>query len=203
MKISYIALAVLALGPAVTGFGGDDQEAFDPFGRKRAIRDDAVPGYIELSDGSILPGHVHATRDTRLKIFDAQLERQREVPWNRIKQIQCDVEKEWMEDEWRFRENANDQKVFTGRQYPSRIYVHAVTLSDGRTIRGPLSTVVYLQCPGEKTRKFELHKRSKGGVGQDLRSLIYVRRIRLGPDALKEGEKRRREREEKMRKKTR
>jgi hypothetical protein len=168
----------------------DDPPTINPFGRKSAIRDDAVPGYIELSDGTILPGHIHATRDTRLKIADKKLERQREVPFQKIKKIQCDVEKEWMEAEWRFRENANDIKVYTGRKYPARIYVHTITLSDDRKIQGGLSGVIYLQNKDEKTKKFELHKRGKGKIGADLDSLVYVRGVYLGPDAFEEGKKR-------------
>ncbi len=191
---------ILAVLPVAARSAADDPPAIDPFGRKAAVREDAVPGYIELSDGTILPGHIYATRDTRLKIYDQQQERQREVPWNKIRQIQCDVDKEWMEDEWRFRENANDEKVFTGRRYPARIHVHTVTLADGTSIRGALSSVIYLQRAGEATRKFELHKRAKGKVGDRLESLVYVRTIRLGPEALADGQRRLKEQEARQRK---
>ncbi|MBM4089151.1 MAG: hypothetical protein FJ276_06950 [Planctomycetes bacterium] len=179
----------IAMRPA-PGRAADEPPAINPFGRKPAVRDDAVPGYIELSDDTILTGHIHATRDTRLKIYDEELQRQREVPWDKIRQIESEVEKEWMEKEWRFRENANDQKVFTGNSYPARLHIHSITLTDGRAVRGSLSSVVYLQRTGEETRKFELHKRAKGQVGEELDALLFVRLIRLGPEALKEGEER-------------
>jgi hypothetical protein len=196
-------LLLILGGPTAAMVAADDPPAVNPFGRKPAVRDDAVPGFIELSDGTVLPGHIHATRDTRWKIYDQQLERQREVPWNRIRRIECEVEKEWMEDEWRFRENASDQKVFTGNRYPARIHTHTITLDDGRTIRGDLSGVVYLQRPGEETQKFILHKRTKGNVGEQLDSLVFVREIRLGPDALQEGTKRQKEMEPLQREKSR
>lgn len=184
-----LALLVLPLQTAPT-IAAQEPPTIDPFGRKPAVRDDAVPGFIELSDGTILTGHIHATRDTRWKIYDRERQRQREVPWNRIRQIESQVEKEWMEREWRFRENANDQKVFTGRRYPARLHTHVITLDDGRTIRGDLSGVVYLQRPGEETLKFALHKRAKGEIGEPLHCLVFVRTIRLGAEALEEAERR-------------
>lgn len=187
-RVCLLVMAVMLRGTA--GFAADDPPTIDPFGRQSAIRDDAVPGYIELSDGTLLPGSIHLTRDTRLKIHDAQQQRQREVPWEKIQQIECEVTKEWLQDEWRFRENASDQKVFTGNRYPARIYVHTITVSNGESIRGVLSGVLYLQQAGQPTRKFELHKRAKGKVGEDLESLVFVRRIRLGQEALEEAEKR-------------
>lgn len=189
MSRLFLFVALLPFAAHVR-LAGDDPPALNPFAPKAAVRDDAVPGYIELSNGAILPGHIHITRDARLKIYDEKVERQREIPWNRIRQIDCTVQKEWLEKEWRFVENANDRKVFTGRTYPSRIYVHTITLSDGRKIQGPLSAVIYLQRLDRKTQKYLLHKRDKGEPGYDLESLRYVKSVRLGPDALKEGQRR-------------
>ena len=109
-----------------------------------AQREDAVPGYVELSDGKICAGQVYLTRDARLKINDEKLQRQREVPLSAVKQIDCKVKKEWMEKEWKFKELAKDEKMYTGRSYPSREYVHTITLNDGRTITGELSGIVYV-----------------------------------------------------------
>ena len=112
-----------------------------------AERDDAVPGYIELSDGSIHPGMIYLTRDKRLQIYDEEMQRQREVPLQAVKQIDCTVKKEWMEKEWKFKETTSDEKLYTGRSYPAREYLHTITLNDGRTITGPLSAIVYVQPP--------------------------------------------------------
>ena len=167
----------------------EDPPALNPFGSKKTVREDAIPGYVELSDGSVYPGQIYLTRDARLKIYDETLKRQREVPLNRIKQIDCLVEREWMEKEWRFRENANDRKVYTGRQYPARIFVHSITLQDDRKIRGPLSAIVYVQQQGKPPQRFLLHKRQKGEIGQKLTSLVYLRTVELGPEAFAKGKK--------------
>jgi hypothetical protein len=185
---------VLAAGLALAGVGAQDPPELNPFGpvagAGAAERKDAVPGYLELSDGSIRPGQVYLTRDARLRIFDARTERQREVPLAVVRRLDCTVQREWLEPEWRFKENANDEKVLTGRSYPAREYLHVLTLNDGRTLRGPLSALVYVVPEtGGEPEKFVLHKRDKGPAGTTLESLVYVRSIHLGHAALSEGKR--------------
>ena len=162
----------------------------NPFTPRPSVREDAQPGYIELSDGKIHYGMIHLTRDKRLKINDEKIGRQREVPLRVVSQIDGIVKKQWMEKEWRFKELALDEKMYTGRQYPVRKHLHEITLHDGRTIKGPLAAIVYLQ-PGDgpkvKTERFTLYKRTKGKPGTELKDLIYVKRIKLGEKALEEG----------------
>jgi hypothetical protein len=173
--------------------------AVNPFGSAASEREDALPGCLELSDGSIRPGMIYLTRDARLKIYDEQLERQREVPMPSVKQIECKVKKEWMEKEWKFKETTNDEKIYTGRSYPSREYLHTITLNDGRTITGPLSAIVYVKPQAKKSHptdpsgeepeaeRFLLNKRNKGEPGQTFKSLVFVQRIKLGKEAMEDG----------------
>lgn len=174
----------------------EEPPSINPFGPVRQDRDDAIPGTLELSDGRVLVGNVYMTRDKRLKIEDQQMQRQREVPLSAIRQIECRVEKEWMEKEWRFKEAALNEKVFTGRTYPSRVYSHTITLKNGKKITGPLAEVIYIRPYAEMTEgprsedsvpepeRFLLNKRNKGAPGADLKSLVYVIRIRLGQEAV-------------------
>lgn len=120
------------------------QEPPNPFGTVQTVREDARAGRLELSDGRKISGQVYLTRGQMLRIYDGQLERLREVPLRVVSRIECQVEKEWDEREWRFRENANDAKVYTGRTYPARIYRHTITLQGGASITGPLSALVYV-----------------------------------------------------------
>ena len=167
----------------------------NPFGQSPSSeREDALPGYVELSNGEIHNGMIYLTRDKRLQIYDEKLERQREIPLRVVKKVECTIKKEWVEKEWRFRENANDEKVYTGRSYPTRIYLHTITLKNGRTITGSLSAIVYVQPlqdssaeSGERRgpvepERFLLNKRNKGEMGETLKSLIYVKRIKLGKE---------------------
>jgi hypothetical protein len=184
----------------------------NPFAPSTAQREDAIPGYIELSDGSIHPGQIYLTRDKRLKIADEQSERQREVPLSAVKQIVCTIKKEWLEKEWKFKELAKDEKMFTGRSYPVREYEHTIRLNDGRTISGGLSEIVYVEPidntaksgasrPETKAEQFILNKRNKGEIGEDLHSLVYVKSIKLGKEAYEEGKQRAAENEKKTKKK--
>jgi hypothetical protein len=116
-----------------------------------------------------------------------------------IKQIDCNVLEEREEGEWRFKETASNEKVYTGRTYPSREYAHTVTLSDGRQIAGSVAGVIYV-VPGDygapeagqrrapvEPEKFLLHKRDKGDFGQTLTALKYVKQVRLGEEAFQQG----------------
>lgn len=183
-----VLLLCLITGSATCG--AEEPAPVNPFGKNAKVREDARPGYVELSDGHIVPGSVYLTRDARLRIYDETLKRHRDVPLEAIRSIECEVGKEWQEKEWRFKEAASDEKVFTGRKYPSREYLHTITLNDGRTITGPLSAIVYVQPDDDhKAERFLLHKRDKGELDQPLKSLRYVRKIELGDEALAEGKR--------------
>ena len=64
--------------PALNPFGSDSE-------RVDQSRDDALPGFLETSDGKVHPGQITLTRDARLKIFDEQQKKHREVPLKAIK----------------------------------------------------------------------------------------------------------------------
>ena len=131
--------AILPLIAAVQVKAQQEPPALNPFGtpseRPDQRRDDAVPGFVETSDGKVHSGQVFLTRDARLKIYDESQKKHREIPLKAIKRIDCTILKEWVEKEWRFKENASDEKYFTGRTYPSREYSHKITLRNGQTSR--------------------------------------------------------------------
>jgi hypothetical protein len=204
---TVLALAAAAAAWAAVGAckftlmaAEEEPPVVNPFGARPTDREDAVPGYVETSDGKVYPGLIYMTRDKRLKVYDDQLQRQREIPLRVVKQIDCQVKKEWMEKEWRFKELALDEKMYTGREYPARECLHTITLQDGRQITGPLAEIIYVKPympkpePGSKIyqpdvepMRFLLHKRQKGEFGESLKSLVYVKCIKLGEEALEEG----------------
>ncbi len=190
---AWVLLATTAWLSPSPDAPGQEPPALNPFKARAETprpREDAQPGYLVLSDGRVRPGWLSLTRDARLKIFDEGRQRQREIPWNVVRRIDCTVVKEWDEPEWRFLENASDQKVLTGRTYPAREYAHQLALRDGQTIRGPLAGIVYLQAdPAGDPVRFLLHKRDKGEPGTTLKALVYVRSIHLGEKALEEGKR--------------
>jgi hypothetical protein len=180
-----VSVGAVGAGPAA---GQDDPPALNPFAPRPRTRDDAQPGCATLSDGSRLPGRFFLTDDVRLKIYDEQLERQREIPLRVVQSIECKVKKQWMEKEWRFKENASDEKVYTGRAYPAREYVHTITLQDGRKISGPMSGLVYIEpYEGGSKKKLLMHKRQSGPIETSLDELVYLARVDLGEQALRDG----------------
>ncbi len=198
-RIALIA-AVLILSTDTVA-RAQEPPALNPFGPVRTERDDAVPGYLEMSDGKVLVGNIYMTRDKRLKTYDESTKRQREIPLRVVQQIECKVLKEWMEKEWRFKELAHNEKYYTGREYPSREYAHTITFNDGRTITGPLAEIIYVRPfaysadeersyrPEVKPEKCFVHKRDKGEHGTTLQALTYVKLIKLGEEAVEEGKK--------------
>jgi hypothetical protein len=203
----------LAVAWTARGARAAEPEALNPFGAVKRDRDDAVAGYLEMSDGRVFVGNIYMTRDKRLKMEDSVRQiggsnapddnsdkRQREIPLRAVKQIEAKVEKEWMEKEWRFKELALDEKYYTGRVYPARKYIHTITLNDGRKLTGPLAEIIYVKPFRELTAgarsdedteeiRFMLHKRDKGEPGTTLKALAYVKLIKLGDDAVAEGRK--------------
>lgn len=179
----------LALWSAVVccrsaGGEGEDPPRIDPFSPTTIPRDDTIGGELRLSDGTIHAGDIFLPRDVRLKIRDLSKQQVREIPLSAVQRIECRIEREWQEKEWRFVENADQRKVYTGRSYPVRQYTHTITLHNGRSITGPLSAVVYVRNDGaQEPHKFLLHKRQKGELGQKLSDLVYVRSIVLGAAA--------------------
>lgn len=167
----------------VLGFSGllmAGDEPVNPFGTPRPSREDARTGRVETSDGKTLAGQVYLTRDTRLRIQDSQRGRPSEIPLSEVRRLECRVEREWIEKEWRFKEAASDEKVYTGKTYPVRVYRHTLVLKDGREISGAVSAVVYVTAvAGQPPQKFLLHQRDKGPIGTELKQLVYVRKIEL------------------------
>src|SRR3972149_2079021 len=96
LQLSFTVIVILGSAGMVVS---EEPPAIKPFEPSAAQREDAIPGYVELSDGSIHPGQIYLTRDKRLVILDNELQRQREIPLSAVKQIQCTVKKEWMEKE--------------------------------------------------------------------------------------------------------
>jgi len=157
----------------------------NPFGSgKQAVRrKDAVPGYIELSNGVKHPGRIYTTRAKRLKIYNLKRKIYEFVPVPACKQIDVIVEWERMDRQWRFKEAGNPEKVYTGRAYPLRMLAWRLTLRNDHQIVGHiLGQPLYATHDG-KAERFLLHKRDKGPMGAKLEDLIYIRRVVFGPDA--------------------
>lgn len=190
--ISSCLVVTTVVGFVVTVVRAAGDEPPNPFGPRRSERPDAVRGTIALSNGKTVTGKIYLTRGHDLHIYDTERERFRDVPLRAVDEVNCIIQKEWLEKEWRFKEAANDEKVYTGRSYPARLYVHEIKLKRGDSIKGPLSALLYVESAENadksnekpksarlKPTRYLLHKRDKGKLGQKLKDLIYVKRIVL------------------------
>jgi hypothetical protein len=158
--------------------------AASPFATVGAIaRQDAVPGYVELSTGLKVPGLIYTTRAARIRIYNLQREVYEYVPVPALKGIETAVEWERMDKEWRFKEAGNPEKIYSGREYPVRKVAYTLTLRNDHTITGHvLGAPLYVDHNGTVER-FILHDRDKGPMGSTLAELKYVRRVAFGPEA--------------------
>ncbi|MFO0910119.1 MAG: hypothetical protein U0794_17545 [Isosphaeraceae bacterium] len=198
--IVALGLTIVIEITAIGSSSDDEPEGLNPFETPaQAVRDESVPGYVELSSGQVVTGQVALKKGAGLRILDRREQRLREIPLRAVRRVECSIARAWMEREWRFQENASDRKVYTGRSYPVREYVHTLTLVDGTSFRGDLSALIHVEAdpapagPRGKAAeplRFVLHQRDKGSVGSNLASLIYVRAVVLGKAALEEGRSR-------------
>jgi hypothetical protein len=161
-----------------------EKPASNPFGTAGGFaRQDAVPGYIELSSGLKVPGHIFTTRATRLKIYNLDREVYEYVPVPALRSIDTQIEWERMDKEWRFKEAGNPEKVYSGREYPVRKVCYVLTLLNDHKIRGHILGQPLYAAHNDKADRFLLHDRDKGAMGQTLADIPYIKHVELGPEA--------------------
>ena len=153
-------------------------EGINPFDRTGAFRrSDALPGVIELSDGTLLPGGLYTTREKPWIVYVEKEKRWRRIPFIAVRSITAVVE-EKMQLEWRWKATGEPERVYTGRSYPTRRFLWKFSLIDGSTITGAVKGQPIRVEGGKKTTgPLVLHERSKGKMGQKLADLVYVKRI--------------------------
>ena len=166
------------------GRPGASEKGTSPFQQESTVlRRDAVPGTIELSDGRKIPGTISTTRAKRLKIYNLERSVYEYVPVPALTEIEAVVEWERMEDEWRFKEAGNPEKVYSGKAYPARMLAWKLTLRNGHQITGHiLGQPLYVTREGAAER-WILHERDKGPIGSALEDLVYIRRVVFGKKA--------------------
>ena len=160
----------------------DKEAPAPPVGRDAPPPPDSVSGLLALSSGDRVEGLVHLTRDKTLDFFDPAKKKLLHVRLDELTHIEQKPVNERMEKEWRWKENANDEKVYTGREYPMRELETTLHFKDGRTLTGPLTALVFVRNANGEQR-FILHKRQKGEPGQKSADLVYVALVDFRPPA--------------------
>ena len=156
------------------------EEPTNPFGKRSVERDDALAGLLELSDGKKFVGELYLTRDAKLRFYHRAKKKLLFFELRELTHIECRVLVERMEPEWRWKENANDEKVYTGRHYPMRELETVLHLKDAKELVGDCTALLYLRTENGASR-FIIRKRQKGKVGQKLEDLLYVKLVDFRP----------------------
>jgi hypothetical protein len=101
--------------------GADEGPTTSPITpRTEPVPPDAVQGVLVLSSGDQVEGGIHLTRDASLKFYHTEKKTLLSLRLSELTHIEQQPTVERMEKEWRWLENANDKKVYTGREYPVR-----------------------------------------------------------------------------------
>ena len=106
-------------------------------GAKTARRsDEGLPGAVELSDGNVIAGYIHTTRDQPWTVYVEGEKRWRLLPPLVVLSIRAWWMEESIEPEWRWAGMGRPERVYTGRQYPFRRYRWTFRLIDGSEVVG-------------------------------------------------------------------
>jgi len=141
-------------------------------------RSDALPGVVELSDGTRLAGGIWTTRNAPWKVWVESEKRWRLVPPAAVLSMTAVVVDQRMQPQWRWRETGVLEKVYTGRTYPWRRLQWRLRLADGTAITGDIKgQPIWVRTAERTVGPMILHQRQKGPVGTTPADLVYVRRV--------------------------
>jgi hypothetical protein len=162
-----------------------NQDANDPnaaAGRpapaEAAPRPDALPAVVRLSDGKVLPGWLHSTRERPWVVLPKGRKRWRRIPPAAVLSITAVVVEEKMELQWRWKEMGVPERVYTGKSYPRRRLLWRFRLIDGTKITGTVKgQPLWVLCGKKRHGPFVLHERVKGKIGEDLDDLLHVEKV--------------------------
>lgn len=142
--------------------------------------DESRLGEIVMSDGRTIRGRIATTAEKPIRVWVEADKEYQDVPFALIRSIEARVLWERDEPEWRFKASGSDVKELSGKTYPARETVYALTLNDGAKIEGGVVAPLYVTAEGQTaTTTFVLHKRDKGEPGKTLAQLVFVKRVRF------------------------
>jgi len=159
-----------------------------PIVRVRPARVAAREGTIILSNKEQIHGQLSLTPGKRLRVWDTKRKRYRDIALAELSGIKVRVTRQRVEKEWRFKEEGNDEKVFTGRTYPRLEFGLTLTLGGKRRIEGRIArgTPLYLQPQKGKRRRFLIQPYMTGEAGRTAEQLVYLKEVVFGPPAKQE-----------------
>ena len=157
-----------------------EAEGANPFRPSKGfLHSHALPGVVELSDGTLIAGGLYTTREKPWEVFVAEEKRWRQIPPIAVLSITAKPVEEKMELQWRWKAMGEPEKVYTGQKYPARRFEWAFHLIDDTTVTGVVKgQPLWVELPDatKPAGPYILHERSKGEPGQTLKDLVYVKR---------------------------
>jgi len=159
-----------------------------PFGRKAKVPVDARIGVFRCSDGRTLVTAIFPKGHKTLRFYDRGRKKYLDLRFKKILRMESEVEQEWIEQQWRWKEGGQDEKVYFGPKYPARKHVWTFHLTNGMKLVGDVAGPVYVVEDG-KPKRYILHKRDKGPDGMKLKDLHYVKSIDFSDKAVEAARK--------------
>jgi len=183
MKRLLVATVLMsAVLPCPTHAGEAAEEEPPPFKQSFPKRRDARPGWVATSDGRVLVGQLFTTRGKPVTIYDRAEKKYFRFEWDEVARFDIAVEKNILEQDWRWKEGGSDVKVYTDLWYVWHKYLTTLTLKNGEMYVGDLTAPIYVrperigrtvdkddepvleysepETPTEE--RFVLHRRAKG-----------------------------------------
>ncbi len=150
-------------------------------------RDDAWPGAVELSDGRVLAGMCHTTRDRPWEVYVQAERRWRRIPPLAVLSITAVVREESYENQWRWGGMGTPERVYTGRRRPFRRLEWTFRLADDSEITGTVKgQPLWVDSGGNQAGPFVLHERDKGRLDSTLEELLYVKHVVVSRRAMQQ-----------------
>jgi len=157
----------------------EEPKASNPFTKTDGFhRPDALPGVLEFSDGTQVPGWHYTTREKDWEVYIAKEKRWRLVPFINVLSISAVVVEERLEQRWRWKEMGAPERIYTGKQYPFRRFEWKLRLIDGSTMQGAIKgQPLWVEHSRTKHGPYVFNERQKGEDDQKLKDLIYMKKV--------------------------
>jgi hypothetical protein len=135
-------------------------------------------GTITLSDGTRFEGRIWTGANAPVRVWVEETKSYRDLDLALVRKIEVHVLSQAMEEDWRWLKEGSDQKVYSGKKYPSVSLAYKFTLLNGQQIEGTVVAAIYF-ADGTKSRTLALYKNYKGNLDDTFKDLIYISSITL------------------------
>lgn len=178
--VPLVHLPAAATAPAPAEASGEPTtQGTSPFeARDTFVREDAVPGVVEFSNGQITAGWMYTTRDKPFNLWvDSDL-RYHRIPFVDVLSIKAIVVDANETEVWRWEGMGVPTRVFTGQTFPERRMKWEFHLIDDTVLTGDISgQPIVIERDRRKAGPYVLAMTVRGPNGMKLPELLYMKQI--------------------------